>query len=132
MPSDEFTWIAQPADSKLTQKLNSKVSDMENSGYFLHDKEIIEKSTPESSEVVMLLHFKKDEKQAPHPDEFNDTEVAVVDIDDFDDNVSLESEIYDQKEPRARNLEDIRVDEVNRNLYLLFRDAYPSEEHWRK
>ena len=62
--SDEFVWIAQPPDSNLTQKLNSKVSEMEESGYNLHEKDIVQESGQDGNNVVMLLHFKEEEKKA--------------------------------------------------------------------
>lgn len=63
---DEFRWVAQNPGDKLTSKLNEVTRSMEEKGYELVEKELVEKpKDSNNNRAFYLLHFSKKRSRNP-------------------------------------------------------------------
>lgn len=130
MANDQFRWVSQPADDNLTSKMNEIVSDMEESGYELEEKDVLERTHEgKNNNVMVLLHFSErvpDENEAEYFIDSIDISIGD-DIEESDLKQGVLDEQIAEKLSNYRDdkekldVTDIRIDETGRTAYLVVR-----------
>lgn len=131
MAKDTFRWVAQPPGDELKRKINSEISQAEESGYELEDKEILEKPAEgEDNRAIVLLHFTKSKYQENDEGAFIEAvDISIGDSDEEHGYADKEIALREELAGTINSVEDhhpdheivgMELDEEGRTLYLRF------------
>lgn len=134
MANTEFRWVAETPGDTLVRKLNEEISDMEDAGYQLDEKEILEDSEEGTDNlVVILLQFSKNRFTGDDNDVFVEAvDISIADEDEegYVDGYKNKQIALSERVAEVQNklestypdhqVMDMELDEKGRTLYLRF------------